>query len=110
VDFAARVENLDGVIGVVASYAEDGLPGLRGDGDAAVAIGDLRVGIEQRFAQLPEGAHAADVGEIGTGKAAAAANGVAVGARRPCRRTGRRRLAASPGTTLSKATAVRLRR
>ena len=61
-DLAARIQNLDRVIGVVAGYAGNRLPGLGRYGDAAVTLGDLRVGIEQRFAQLAEGSHAADVG------------------------------------------------
>src|ERR1700729_801647 len=78
VEMALRIENLDGVVSVIAGYAGDFFAGLSDYGDAAVSFGDVRIGIEQRFAQLPKGDRARDIGEVGSEKTAAAADHVAV--------------------------------
>ena len=76
----ARIQNLDRVIGIVAGHTGDGLAGLGDYADTAISIGNVRIGIEQRFAQLRKRARPRDVGKIGAQKTAAAADHVAAGA------------------------------
>jgi len=106
---AARVQKLDGVIGVVARHTRELAAVIGGEGDAAVAVSDFGIRIEQRFTQLRAQAGPSDVRQVRTGRTAAAADRVALRASGFAEeeRGARGRIA---GPVPSKATAVRLRR
>src|SRR5689334_15888203 len=72
-----RIQHLNRVIGVVARHPAKLVSRLGDDADAAIALRNLRIGIEQRFLQLPERSCAGNVREIRSGKTAAAADRMA---------------------------------